>query len=264
MSSEASFSYGYSVDFYDYIVPYGERRDIDFYKALAEEKNAPILELGCGTGRILIPLARQGTEITGLDIEPGMLERCRRKLRGEPDEVRGRVTLIEGNMRDFDLGRTFGLVTAPFRAFQHLETAEDQISCLESVRRHLADDGTLVLDLFNPSMAYLLDESRREEFGDEAEFTMPDGRRVLRRVRVASVDKAMQLMECEFVYYVSHPDGREERLVHSFGVRYLFRYETEHLLSRCGFRVEAVYGGFDRSPFGSDWPGEQIFLAGKA
>jgi SAM-dependent methyltransferase len=193
-----------------------------------------------------------------------MLAQCRRKLGLEPDEVRGRVTLIECDMRNFDLGRTFGLVTAPFRAFQHLSTVEDQVSCLESVRRHLADDGILVLDLFNPSMISLLDETRQEEFGDEDEFTMPDGRRVLRRARVISVDKTRQLMECEFIYYVTHPDGREERLVHPFGMRYLFRYETEHLLYRCGFRVQAVYGGFDRSPFGSDWPGEQIFLAVKA
>ncbi len=193
-----------------------------------------------------------------------MLAQCRRKLRGEPDEVRGRITLIEGDMRDFDLGTTFGLVTVPFRAFQHLKTVEEQISCLESIHMHLDDDGILVRGLFNPSMASLLDEKRREEFGDEDEFTMPDGRRVLRRARVPSVDKAKQLLQCEFVYYVTHPDGREERLVHHFSVRYLFRYETEHLLCRCGFRIEAIYGGFDRSPFGSDWPGEQIFIAGKA
>jgi SAM-dependent methyltransferase len=260
----SSFSYGHSVEFYDYIVPYGARKDVEFYVSLAGETPGNVLELGCGTGRILIPVARSGVRITGLDAEPGMLELCREKLSGEPEQVRGNVTLVEGDMRDFDLGTEFGLITVPFRAFQHLETVEDQISCLGRVREHLSDEGTFVLDLFNPSMASLLDENRKEEFGDEPEFSMPDGRLVTRRARVASVDRVRQVMDCEFIYYVTHPDGRNERLVHPFTVRYLFRYEAEHLLCRCGFRIREVFGGFDRSPFGSDWPGEQIFLAERA
>jgi hypothetical protein len=65
----------------------------------------------------------------------------------------------------------------------------------------------------------------------------------------------------ELIYYVTHPDGREERLVHAFPMRYLFRFEAEHLLVRCGFAVEALYAGFDRSPYGSAYPGELIFVA---
>jgi len=264
MKDGQAFSYGHTAEFYDYITPYDTREDVGFYTSLAREAGEDVLELGCGTGRILLPVAREGLRITGLDAEPAMLERCRRKLEEEPGDVRERVTLVQGDMRDFSLGREFGLITTPFRSFQHLETVDDQTACLGCVHRHLEEGGTFVLDLFNPSMAALLDESRREEFGDEPEFEMPDGRRVLRRARVASVDKARQIMDCEFAYYVTHPDGSTERLVHPFSMRYLFRFETEHLLSRCGFRTVAVYGGFDRSPFGAEWPGEQIHLAVKA
>ena len=69
------------------------------------------------------------------------------------------------------------------------------------------------------------------------------------------------LVYVELVYYVTHPDGREERLVHSFPMRYLFRFEAEHLLVRSGFEVAHVYAGFDKSLYGSTYPGELIFVA---
>ncbi len=257
------FSYGCTVEFYDYIVPYHGRKDIDFFIGMAEETGGPVLELACGTGRVLIPTARKGFEITGLELDGEMLTICREKVGNEPEDVQARVTLVKGDMRNFELPGTFSLITTPFRPFQHLETVDEQVSCLESIHRHLSDDGRLVLDLFNPSMVILTDESRQEEFGEEDEFTMPDGRRVLRRCRVPSVDKAKQIINCEFIYYITHPDGSREQRVDSFRMRYLFRYEAEHLLSRCGFTIEAVYGDYDRSPYASTWPGELIFIASK-
>ena len=166
-------------------------------------------------------------------------------------------------MRNFDLGRKFALVTLAFRPFQHLTTVEDQIACLTTIRRHLTLDGRLVLDLFNPSIPYLADPTRLDEFGDEPEITMPDDRRVLRRARITARDYFNQVQDAELIYYVTHPDGSEERLVHSFPMRYLFRFEAEHLLARCGFEVEALYADYDRSPYGSQYPGELIFVARK-
>ena len=121
--------------------------------------------------------------------------------------------------------------------------------------------GRLVLDLFNPSIPFLADPARLEEFGDEPEITMPDGRRVLRRARITGRDYFDQVQDAELIYYVTHPDGSQERLVHSFPMRYLFRFEAEHLLARCGFEVEALYADYDRSPYGSKYPGELIFVA---
>jgi SAM-dependent methyltransferase len=255
--------YGASAEFYDYVPPYSDRPDIAFWVAAAVESGGPVLELGCGTGRVLIPTARAGIELVGMDLSPSMLAICSHKLAEEPADVRARVTLVQANMCDFQLRRDFALATMPFRPFQHLITVEEQIACLETVHRHLAPGGRLILDLFNPSLPFLVDESRSEESGDEPEFTMPDGRRVMRRFRNARRDWLVQVQDVELIYYVTHPDGRRERLVHAFPMRYLFRYEAEHLLARCGFRIDALYADYDKRPYGTTYPGELIFVASR-
>jgi SAM-dependent methyltransferase len=256
--------YRFTAEFYDYVVPYRERQDVAFFVAMACESGGPVLEVGCGTGRVLIPTARAGIEIVGLDLSPSMLAICRASLAAEPVEVQNHAQLVEGDMRSFGLGRQFALITLPFRPFQHLTTVEDQTACLTTLHRHLRPGGRLILDLFNPSIPHLADPARLEEFGSEPEFTMPDGRRVLRRARNVDRDYFAQVLDAELIYYVTHPDGRQERLVHAFPMRYLFRFEAEHLLARCGFAVEALYADYDRSPYGSKYPGELIFVARKS
>ncbi len=253
--------YGFTAEFYDYVVPYRERQDVAFFIEMAQASGGPVLEVGCGTGRVLIPTARAGVAITGLDLSPFMLAVCRENLAKEPAEVQGRVQIAEGDMRSFDLGQQFALATLPFRPFQHLTTVEDQIACLATIHRHLVPGGRLILDLFNPSLPYLANPARLGEFGDEPEFTTPDGRRVLRRARMADRDWFNQVQHAELIYYVTHPDGRQERLVHAFPMRYLFRFEAEHLLVRCGYEVEALYADYDKSAYGSQYPGELIFVA---
>jgi SAM-dependent methyltransferase len=220
--------------------------------------------VGCGTGRVLIPTARAGIFIYGIDLSPYMLDICERRVEQEPLEVQHHIQLDQADMRDFDLGQTFELITIPFRPFQHLIEVEDQIACLRCIQRHLADDGRFILDLFNPSLTFLARELTGEEHDDGPEFTMADGRRVQRRSRVVKRDVFKQYQDVELIYYVTHPDGRAERLVHAFPMRYLFRYEVEHLLARCGFKVEVLYADYDRSPYGSKYPGELIFVARKA
>jgi SAM-dependent methyltransferase len=252
--------YGASAEFYDCVPLYSGRPDIAFWTAEALESGGPVLELGCGTGRVLIPTARAGIEIVGLDQSRSMLAICGCKLAEEPVDVQARATLVEADMRDFQLGRQFALATMPFRPFQHLITVEEQMACLHAIRRHLTPGGRLILDLFNPSLPFLVDESRLEEYGDEPEFIMPDGRRVVRRFRTLRRDWLTQVQDVELIYYVAYPDGRQERLVHTFPIRYLFRYEAEHLLVRCGFRIEALYADYDRRPYGATYPGELIFV----
>jgi SAM-dependent methyltransferase len=250
-------------EFYDYVVPYRERQDVNFFVELAQQAGSPVLEIGCGTGRILIPTARAGVRIVGLDSSASMLAVCREKLAREPQDVQARVELMEGDMRCFDLGRGFRLATIPFRPFQHLISVEDQLACLACIHRHLVAGGRLVIDLFNPSLPHLVNDRFLEELNREPPFTMPDGRQVLRRHRILARDFFNQTQEVEMIYRVSYPDGREERLVHRFPMRYLFRFEAEHLLTRSRFQVENLYADFDKSPYGSKYPGELIFVAGK-
>lgn len=255
--------YAFIADLYDHVGPYRSRPDVSFYVEQAEGSGGPVLEVGSGTGRVLIPTARAGIEIVGLDRSESMLDVCRKQLAEEPHTVRERVKLVQGDMRQFELSQVFQLATIPFRPFQHLVTIADQMACLTCIHRHLAESGRLVFDVFNPSLESLTRENVGEEFGDEPPFSTPDGRQVVRKHRIVERDRFAQINYVELVYYVTHPDGMQERLVHAFPMRYLFRFEAEHLLARCGFEVERVYADFEKNPYGSQYPGELIFVARK-
>lgn len=246
-------------ELYDHLPVTAGRKDVEFYLGQAKAQGGPILELGCGTGRVLLPLARAGYRITGVDLAEAMLARARAKLAQEPQEVQERVLLRRGDMTDFDLG-TFALTIIPFRPFQHLLTAEAQLACLRCVHAHLGNGGRLVFDLFQTDPRRMFDEVFLRESATFAEFEMADGRRVRTTDRVTAFHRAEQKNDVEMIFYVRHPDGRTERLVHAFTVRYFFRYEVEHLLARCGFRVAELYGNFDRSPLRDDSP-DMIFVA---
>ncbi len=255
--------YGPAAEYYDYVPEYEGRTDVQFFVDLALESGGPVLEVGCGTGRILLPTARAGVEITGLDLSQGMLSVLRRRLAAEPLDVQARVRLVRGDMRAFDLGQQFALVTIPFRPFQHLTTVEDEMACLAAIHRHLMPAGRLVLDLFNPSIPLLANDARFQESEPGDEVKLPDGRRFHRTWRILDRNYFTQVQQVEMVYYVTHPDGRQERSAHAFPLRWLFRYEAEHLLARCGFEVEHLYSGYDKRKYGSEYPGELIFVARK-
>jgi SAM-dependent methyltransferase len=250
-------------EFYDHITPYKLREDVGFFVELAQGTRGPVLEMACGTGRVLIPSARAGATMVGVDLSEGMLATCRAKLAREPEAVQKRVELQHGDMRSFDLGRTFELVTIPFRGFQHLLTADDQRTALQRLRSHLVTGGRLVIDVFNPSLQFLGDERWLVTPLVEPEVSMPDGRRVVRSFRITKRDYANQVQVMDMTYDITWPDGRTEHRGDEFSLRYLFRYEAEHLLEREGFHVESIYGDYDRSPFGAKYPGEIILIGRK-
>jgi hypothetical protein len=170
---------------------------------------------------------------------------------------------VVGDMRSFELQERFRLVTMPFRPFQHLTTVEDQLACLGCIRRHLAEDGKVIVDVFNPMLEALVKDNLGEEMTPEPEFTMPDGRKVIRKHKIVARDRVNQIQQIELIYYVTHPEGRQERLVQAFPMRYFFKFEMEHLLARAGFEVEQLYSDYDKSPYGEKYPGELIFIARK-
>jgi ubiquinone/menaquinone biosynthesis C-methylase UbiE len=106
-----------AAEFYDYVVPYRERPDVAFYVEAATNSKGPVLEIGCGTGRVLIPVARAGIPITGIDSSESMLARCRLNLKSEPEAVQLAVELRRADMKDFSVPNTFKLITMPFRPF---------------------------------------------------------------------------------------------------------------------------------------------------
>jgi SAM-dependent methyltransferase len=241
----AASSYDAIPDFgvlYDAVPLYAARQDVGFYVEEAKRARGTVLEVGCGTGRILLPIARAGCSIVGVDSSRQMLERCRAKLAVEPAAVQGRVRLVLREMWDLTLGATYALIIAPFRVLQHLTTVDDQLRCLEVIARDLAPNGRLVFDVFNPAFARLV-EADGIEREDTPEQRLPDGRTFRRAWRVARVRWIDQVSESELIYYV---DGK--RYVQTFEMRWYLAAELRHVLARAGFRVREMYGDFERGP----------------
>ena len=247
-------------DYYDESPLVRQRtQDVAFYRDAVREFGDPVLELGCGTGRIAMALAQMGKRVTGLDLSERMLEHAARKRAALNQEERERVHLVQGDMTQFDLGEKFQLILIPFRPFQHLLEVPDQLACLERVRKHLRPAGRLILDVFQTDAERIHDPIHMRE-SPLVEYRSQDGKKVRISERVAAFHRAEQRNDVEMIYTVEHPDGRQERLVFAWPLRYFFRYEVEHLLSRCGFRVTAEYGDFDKTPIRNDSP-EMIFVA---
>jgi SAM-dependent methyltransferase len=244
-------SYDTTTDFgelYDAVPLYSARADVDFYldEARRAGTSSAVLEVGCGTGRLTLPLARDGHEVTGIDLSPAMLARARAKLGAEAPDTRARVTLLETDARRMALPATptFDVAIVPFRVMQHFVAIEDQLDVLTGVRTRLRPGGRLVFDVFNPSYS-LMTRDRSAEAEDTPERPLPDGRTVRRTVRVLAVHWVEQVSDLELIYYVRTGD-RIERIVQAFQMRWFTPAELTHLLARAGFRLDAMLGGFDR------------------
>ena len=227
---------------------------------LARQFGAPVLELGCGTGRILIPLARAGLQVVGLDISEDMLALARRKIAAEPPEVQQRLTLVQANMADFRLDRHFNFIFVAFNTFQLLVERPQQESALRCVHGHLADTGRLALSVFHPRHDHLA--KRELGWTREQTFTDPATGRTLVRKDRTTYDLATQTCIWMPDYEIREPDGTIRELEQRVQLHYFFRYEMELLLEKCGLGVEHLWGDRDRSPFTSDSPA-MIFLARK-
>jgi SAM-dependent methyltransferase len=246
-----SDDYAILADFYDHIYAF-RQQDVAFYVAMAREGKGPVLEVGCGTGRITLPLIETGHEIYGVDASPAMLKILRRKL--DRPELLPRLHV--GDMRTFDLRKKFAQIFVPFRAFLHLDTIADQLAALRNLHKHLLGDGRLVVDIFAPSYRLMSDDQRKVSLPAQH---LPDGLgiTVLDNVTYSHRD---QRIDVERHLDTVFPDGTLKRSIEHFHLRYIFRYEMELLLRQSGFHLEAVYGDFDRRPYDYH-SGEMIFVA---
>ena len=171
---------------YDHVEIVRNRADIGFYVDLACRSGGPVLELACGTGEVLIPIAHAGVDVVGIDTASPMLDRCRAKLRREPQRVRRHVELVHADMRWFELDRTFTLAIVPFGGFMHLLTQDDQTACVRRVVRHLGPRARFALDM----------PSRRPRCFDRAR---PDGLATGRRSDHSwrrSADRPLHAIRC--------------------------------------------------------------------
>jgi len=227
--------------------------DVEFYAKLASEADGAVLELGCGTGRVLLPIAASGVDITGVDSSASMLDYARSRI-DAVDSPGLRAELVEADMSTVDLGRRFALVFSAFRPIAHLHTLDSQLAFLENARRHLAPGGRFALDFFQPDPARLA-VPRPEHL----ELERVSNGRTIRRYTSIVPRLSIQTLEIEFRWEIETGDGpmREERV--DFQMRWYHRYELEHLLARAGLRIEALHGDFSGSPL-EDSSAEMVFI----
>lgn len=247
---------------YDLVPRYVNRPDKEFYLQSAASSPGKILELGCGTGRILIPIAANGHAITGLDISDNMLAKCRQKLKSLPGRLKENVRLVKADMTSFKLDDVFHLAIMPGHAFQHLISIDDQMTCLSVLNRHLLIKARLIFDVVNVDFTVINNPRNSEEIEDLPDYALPDGRRLRQTGRMADFHPAEQYNDVEIIHYLTDVNGTTERIVQAFPFRYFFRYEVEHLLARCGFKISGLFGNFDKSPLAHNSP-EMIFVAEK-
>ena len=246
------FAHYYDADFRDH------SEDLSFYLALAQRTGGPLLELMCGTGRVLLPLAEAGYHITGVDSSPAMLTLTRQRL--TEAVLTDRATLLEGDVRDVPLpAGSFALAFVAINSFMHLETVRDQLACLNNARRALTKRGLLVLDLFNPDPNEMLREDNRLVL--DREYWL-DGRFVQKYVAIDS-DIAAQLSRVTYLYDELNDQGQLTRRMMRFTMRWLYRFELEHLLVRAGFVLRNIYGSYDLDDYLSGSP-RLIAVAGLA
>lgn len=241
------------------------RKDVAFYLDVAKAYGGPILELGSGTGRVLLALAELGFEVVGIDRSSDMLAVCERKLGAADAGVRARTRLVRGDMCDLSLGRTFPLVIIPHRSFQHVLTPTAQRDLLGRIHTHLSENGRLVFNVFD-AMPEMIAASSGHLSGvvrkTGHEFTHPKTDNRVVQLDANDYELDTQIVTVDRFYDEFDVAGkRVSRSGTSFKLRWTYRIEMQYLLELSGFEVEALYGDFERGAFRTG--GEQIWVVRK-
>lgn len=229
-------------DAYDLVLkdfPYG----LDFYVALARAANGPVLDIACGTGRILLPCLAAGVDIEGLDLFEPMLKTLRAKAAGQSLSA----VLHQADMGNYSLPRRYALAMIPFNAFIHNMTQEAQINCLTCCRKHLLPGGSLVFDTFFPSLEIVGAPQNTRVL--EGEMPHPETGLPMRLYDTRSFDRVAQEQHSLNEIELLAADGSVQSLHRSeIRSRYIYKHEMELLLRVAGFARWEIYGDFDRRP----------------
>jgi ubiquinone/menaquinone biosynthesis C-methylase UbiE len=242
-------------DAYAEIAPYYDLEfdnfddDVELYAGYVQLVGGPVLELGCGTGRLLKPLAELGVGVIGYDNSQSMLNLARQRL--VSNSQRERVELTLGDMRDLSAieASSIRMVIVAVNSFLHLETTEAQLAALRQIRRVLNRDGILIIDVFNPLSETLLKMDDRVQF--DGQWQLHDGQ-LIQRFSHRQLDSSRQLITTNLFYDRTEPDGSLARTSTSYRMRYVHRFELELLLTTSGFEMEGFYGSYALDQFEQD------------
>ena len=230
--------YDLLADLYD--LEYSHDYDLPFWLSLADRQGDPIVEWGAGTGRLAVPLAEAGFDVTAVELSGWMVERGREK-----SEV---VAWVHGDMRRAELGRRYALAICAFNSFLCLLSVDDALAFLRNAREHLEPGGMLGIEVSAFSPEELVDPPGGPAPQHDFTRELPDGR--LDRFSVSRYDAASQLLAMRLYYELYSTSGAlEKRRAHDLTIRVTWRDELELMLRLAGFEVEAVYGGFEGEAF---------------
>jgi ubiquinone/menaquinone biosynthesis C-methylase UbiE len=218
--------------------------DRSFYLSIIAESGRPVLDVGCGTGRLLLDYLGQGIDIDGVDNSPEMLALCRQKAR----QLSLQPTLYQQAMETLDLPRTYRTILVPSSSFQLVTAPEDATAAMRRFIQHLAPSGTLAMSFL---AYYMGDEQRTVVTGEwQSEAVRPDDGAVVRRWSRSRIDRVNQLEHTEDRYDVL-VDGKvvaSESLSRSPATRIYTQDQAAQLYAAAGFTDIRVYGGFTRQP----------------
>jgi len=224
--------------------------DLSLWVDLARQQGGPVLEMGCGSGRVMLHLAREGFDVTGVDSSPAMLALARRRLDLQKS-IAGRITVLEENFARLRLEKTFPLILLPFNTFAHMVDPADVRAAFKTVAAHLQPAGRVVLALPNPIPIYgdppeglVLERVFRDE---ERDIT-------IQQISSLRVDRAAQLGHITWIYDEIDRSGTVTRTSVPMTLRYFFPNELASLLEAAGLRLFHLWGDYDRSPFAEDSP----------
>ena len=220
------------------------RHDVRFYRDLATESGGPVLELGVGTGRVALAIAKAGIDVVGVEPMAPMLEQAHQRLERLPHAARDRVELRRGDLARLRLRRKFPLVIAPFNVWMHLYTREDIERGFATVRHHLKVGGRFAFDVLLPDPNNLARNPSKQYRGGEVPH--PRGGVRYRYSEYFSYDPVAQIETV--VMDFEHPKKKEQSFCTPLTQRQFFPAELEALLHYNGFELESHTGDFDGEP----------------
>lgn len=221
--------------------------DIELYRNYAVRCGGPVLELGCGTGRVSLVLAQAGLDVVGVDNSPAMLALAR--ARAAETGLAGQVELQLADVRALELERQFALAIYPLNGFLHLLAVADQLAALRNVSRALLPGGLLILDVPNPHAVF--SPNTDGLLAQRSHFRSPEGYRIS-SFAVAHTDPVEQIQHLTLLYDQVKEGGALHRTVVETDLRFVYRYEMEHLLQQAGLEVDGAYGSYDLDPYQAD------------
>ena len=223
--------------------------DLQFYKRwLPKNKDARILELCCGTGRLTLPIAKDGYDISGVDYTSSMLEQAKIKA----SEGGLEVEFIEADIRTLDLPEKYDLIFIPFNSIHHLYKNEDLFKAFNVVKNHLKEGGFFLLDCFNPNIQFIVEGEKEQK--EIAEYTSKDGREVLIK-QIMRYENKTQINRIEWHYFING----EFNSIQNLDMRLFFPQELDSYLEWNGFNINHKFGSFEEEAF-NDNSEKQIFV----